>query len=55
MTTASQLETLRGKMDDLEADMVDTKKALAAAEGPADTAFWRQRLINLDKKEILPT
>ena len=46
MTTPSQLGTLRGKIDDLE-------KALAAAQEPADIAFLRQRLGDLDKKEIL--
>ena len=46
MTTPSQLETLRRKIDEVE-------QALAAAQAPADIAFLRQRLDNLDKKEIL--
>ena len=46
MTTPSQLETLRRKIDEVE-------QALAAAQARADIAFLRQRLDNLDKKEIL--
>ena len=60
MTTPSQLGTLRGKIDELEAEILDIKKALAAAQTPADIAFLRadiaflrQRLGDLDKKEIL--
>ena len=52
MTTPSQLGTLRGKIDELEAEILDIKKALAAAQTPADIAFLRQRLGDLDKKEI---
>lgn len=53
MTTPSQLGTLRGKIDGLEEEILDTKKALAAAHEPADIAFLRQRLGALDKKEIV--
>ncbi|DBA98660.1 TPA: hypothetical protein ACH3X1_014440 [Trebouxia sp. C0004] len=52
-TTPSQLGTLRRKIDELEAEILDIKKALAAAQAPADIAFLRQRLGDLDKKEIL--
>ena len=53
MTTPSQLGTLCGKIDGLEAEILDTKKALASAQEPADIAFLRQRLGDLDKKVIL--
>ena len=45
MTTLSQLRTLRAEIDVL-------KKALAAAQEPEDLVFLRQRLGDLDKKEI---
>ena len=67
MTTSSQLGTLRGKIDGLEAEILDTKaeildtkaeildtkKALAAAQAPADITYLRQQLDNLSKKEIV--
>ena len=53
MTTPIQLGTLRGKIDELEAELLDTKKALAAAQAPADIAFLRQQLGDLNKKEII--
>ena len=53
MPTPSQLGTLRGKIDGLEAEILDTKNALAAAQAPADIAFLRQQLGDLSKKEII--
>ena len=53
MTTSSQLGTIRGEINKLQAEILDTKKALAAAQAPADIAFWRQQLDNLNKKEIV--
>ena len=53
MTTPSQLGTLCGKIDELEAEILDTQKALAAAQAPADIAFLRQQLGDLNKKEII--
>ena len=60
MTTSSQLGTLRGKIDGLEAEILDTKteildtkKALAAAQAPTDITYLRQQLDNLSKKEIV--
>ena len=53
MTTPSQLGKLRGKKDELEAEILDTKKALAAARAPADTIFLRQQLGDLNKENII--
>ena len=53
MMNPSQLGTLRGKIDELEAKILKTEEALAAAQAPEDIAFLRQRLGDLDKKEIL--
>ena len=55
MTTPSQLGTLRRKIDGLEAELLETKKALAAARAqePADIAFLRQQLGDLNKEKIV--
>ena len=53
MTTPSQLGTLRGKTDELEAEVLDTKKALAAAQAPADIAFLCQQLGDSNKIQII--
>ena len=53
MTSLSHLGTLRREIDELEAEVLDTKKALTAAQAPADTIFWRQQLGHLNKKEII--
>ena len=53
MTTPSQLGTLRGKIDELEAKILKIEEALAAAQVPADIAFLRQQLGDLNKKEII--
>ncbi|DBA79194.1 TPA: hypothetical protein ACH3X1_009014 [Trebouxia sp. C0004] len=53
MTTPSQLGTLRGKIDKLEAKILKIEEALAAAQAPADIAFLRQQLGDLNKKEII--
>ena len=50
MTISSQLETLHGELDEIEAEILDTEKALAAAQEPADIALLRQRLLDLGKK-----
>lgn len=52
MPFPDQLGTLRGELDELQAEVLDTKEALAAAKAPADVAFWRQQLRNLNKKQI---
>ena len=49
MTTPSQLGTLCGKIHGLEAEKLETKKTLAAAQEPADIAFLRQQLGDLNK------
>ena len=53
MTTPSQLGTLRGKIEGLEAEKLDTKKAVAAAQEPGNIAFLRQQLGDLNKEEIV--
>ena len=53
MTTPSPLVTLRGKIDALEAEILDTKKTLAEAQAPADITFWRQQLGDLNKEKII--
>ena len=44
MTTPSQLGTLRSKIDELEAKILKIEEALAAAQAPADVAFLRKQL-----------
>ena len=53
MTTLSQLKTLRGKIDRLEGERLDTKEALATAQAPVDIAFLSQRVLDLNEKKIL--
>ena len=53
LTTPSQLGTLHGKIDELDAEILDTKKALAAAQVPADIAFLRRQLGDLNKEKII--
>ena len=53
MTIPSQLETLRGEIDEIKAEILDTKKALAAAQEPADIALLRQRLLDLGEQNNL--
>ena len=53
MTTPSQLGTLCGKIDRLEAEILDTEKALSAAREPADIAFLRKQLEQLNNKRNL--
>ena len=50
MTTPSQLGILRGKIDALEAKILKTEEALAAAQEPADIAFWRKLLGQLNRQ-----
>ena len=47
MTTPSQLGTLRGKIEKLEAEILKIEEALAAAQASADVAFLRQQLGDL--------
>ena len=53
MTTPSQLGALRGKIDELEAEILDTKKALAATQSATDIEFLRQQLGDLNKEKII--
>ena len=53
MTTPSQLGTLRSKIDELEAKILKIEEALAAAQAPADVAFLRKQLEQLQEKELL--
>ncbi len=53
MTTPSQLETVRKKIDDLEAEILNTKEALAVAQRTTEIEFLRKRLEQLDRKEIV--
>ena len=53
MTTPSQLGTLREKIDKVEAKIPKIEEALAAAQAPADIAFLRQQLGDLNKKKII--
>ena len=53
MTTPSQLGTLRGKIDALEAKILKIEEALAAAQAPADVAFLRKQLEQLNNTRNL--
>ena len=53
MTTPSQLEALRGKIDKLETEILDTKKDLAAIQSATDIEFLRQQLGDLNKEKII--
>ena len=53
MTTPSQLGALRGKIDELEAETLDTKKDLAATQSATDIEFLRQQLGDLNKEKII--
>ena len=53
MTTPSQLGTLRGKIDELEAKILKIEEALAAAQAPADVAFLRKQLEQLNNTRNL--
>ena len=53
MTTPSQLQTVRREIADIKAEILETKKALAAAQAPADVAFLRQQLGDLNKEKIV--
>lgn len=52
MTTPSQLGTLRGKIDELEAKILKIEEALAAAQAP-DVAFLRKQLEQLNNTRNL--
>jgi len=51
MTSASQLETVEKEIDDVKAEILETKDALAAAQHDADVHFLRKQLEQLRKKE----
>ena len=52
-TTPSQLGALRGKIDEVDAEILDTKKALAATQSATDIEFLRQQLGALNKEKII--
>ncbi len=51
MTTPSQLELVRKEIEDVKAEIQETKEALAAARRDADVDFLRKQLEQLNKKE----
>ena len=53
MTTPSQLGTLRGKIDELEAKILKIEEALAAAQAPADITYLRQQLGDLNQENSI--
>ena len=53
MTTLSQLETVREKIDGLEAEILNTKEALAAAQRTTEIEFLREQLLQLNNKQNL--
>ena len=50
MTAPSQLEIVRREIADIKAEILETKEALAAAQEPADTTFWRKLLEQLNRQ-----
>ena len=53
MRTPSQLETVRKRIDDVEAEILNTREALADAHDAADIDFPRKQLEQLYKKGIV--
>ena len=53
MTSRSQLEAVRGEIAEIKTKIQKKEEALAAAQAPADIAFWRQQLGGLNKTEII--
>ena len=53
MTALSQLETIRNEIDDLKAEILNTKEALANAQDAADVDFLRKQLERLHKEKII--
>jgi len=51
MTSPSQLETVQKEIDDVKAEILETKEALAAAQRDADVHFLRKQLEQLREKE----
>ncbi len=51
MTTPSQLETVRKEIDNVKAQILETKGALAAARRDADVDILRKQLEQLNQKE----
>ena len=51
MTSASQLETVEKEIDDVKAEILETKDALAAAQHDADVHFLRKQLEQLRKEK----
>lgn len=51
MTSLSQLETVQKEIDDVKAEILETKEALATAQHDSDIKFLRQQLHQLRKKE----
>jgi len=51
MTSPSQLETVQKEIDDVKAEILETKEALAAAQRDADVLFLRKQLEQLRKEK----
>ena len=49
MTTPSQLKAVQKKIDDLESELLNTKKALAAAQSTPEIDFLEQLLALLEQ------
>ena len=53
MTIASPLDTVRESVDNLQAEILNTEEALAAAQRTTQIEFLRERLLQLLEKKLL--